>query len=201
MFFDLESGGLRYLEHDILKISAVCGDKELNIYIEPIKPILREASDVNKLTLENGQLHYKMNPVETAPINQALQQFMEFLQKIPKPILLGHYCKKFDLPFLRFFLEENDLWATFLSVVVRYVDTWIVFKEEFPNMSSYKQVDLVRELLEEEYEAHNALADVRALQKLCELKKDNLLDYRFGAKEIGLSRDRERSDLLNVTVH
>ena len=50
VFFDLETGGFQYLEHDILQISAVCGDKELNVYLEPTQPIPREASNVNKLT-------------------------------------------------------------------------------------------------------------------------------------------------------
>ena len=99
---------------------------------------------------------------------------------------MGHYSKKFDLPFLKHYLKENDLWETFLTVVVGYVDTWIVFRQEFPNRSSYKQVDLVRGLLGEDYEAHNALEDARALQKLCELKKEKLLHYKFGAKEIGI---------------
>ena len=115
--FDLETGGLRYLEHDILQISAICGDKEFNAYVEPTRPISREASNVNKLTHVNGQLHYHSNPVETIPIMDALQQFLDFLQEIPKPVLVGHYSKKFDLPFLRFYLKENDLWETFLSVV------------------------------------------------------------------------------------
>ena len=184
--FDLETGGLRYLEHDILQIAAICGDKEFNAYVEPTRPISREASNVNKLTHVNGQLHYKRNPVETIPITDALQHFMEFLQEIPKPVLVGHYSKKFDLPFLRFYLKENDMWETFLSVVVGYVDTWIVFRQEFPNRTSYKQVDLVRGLLGEEYEAHSALEDVRALQKLSKLVKEKLLKYRFGAKEIGM---------------
>ena len=184
--FDLETGGLRYLEHDILQISAVCGDKEFNAYVEPTRPISREASNVNKLTHVNGQLHYKRNPVETIPITDALQQFMDFLQEIPKPIPVGHYSKQFDLPFLRFYLKENNMWETFLSVVVGYVDTWIVFRQEFPNRTSYKQVDLVRGLLGEEYEAHSALEDVRALQKLSKLVKEKLLKYRFGAKEIGM---------------
>ena len=184
--FDLETGGLRYLEHDILQISAICGNKEFNAYVEPTRPISSEASNVNKLTQVNGQLHYHSNPVETIPIMDALQQFMEFLQEIPKPVLVGHYSKKFDLPFLRFYLKGNDMWETFLSVVVGFVDTWIVFRQEFPNRTSYKQVDLVRGLLGEEYEAHSALEDVRALQKLSKLVKEKLLKYRFGAKEIGM---------------
>ena len=184
--FDLETGGLRYLEHDILQVSAICGDKEFDAYVEPTRPISREASNINKLTHVNGQLHYKRNPVETIPITDALQQFMEFLQEMPKPVLVGHYSKKFDLPFLRFYLKENEMWETFLSVVVGYVDTWTVFRHEFPNRTSYKQVDLVKGLLGEEYEAHSALEDVRALQKLSELVKEKLLKYRFGAKEIGM---------------
>ena len=165
VFFDLETGGLRYLEHDILQISAICGDNEFNAYVEPTRPISREASNVNKFTHVNGQLHYKRNPVETVPITDALQQFMEFLQEIPKPILVGHYSKKFDLPFLRFYLKENGMWETFLSVVVGYVDTWIVFRQEFPNRTSYKQVDLVRSLLGEEVRSPQCTRGCQSITK------------------------------------
>ena len=138
------------------------------------------------MTIENGRLYYRMNPVKTVPIKEALQRFVEFLRGILKPVLVGHNSKKFDLPFLRFYLKENQMWEAFLSVVEGYVDTVIVFKKEVPNTpsASHKQVDLVKDLLGEEYEAHAALEDVRALQKLSELVKDKLLKYRFGAKEI-----------------
>ena len=73
-----------------------------------------------------------------------------------------------------------EQWKKFCEVVVGFVDTLPVFKKEFPNRSSYKQDILVKNLLHETYSAHNALDDVKALQKLCELVKTALPKHMFG---------------------
>ena len=141
---------------------------------------------MNHLTEMNGQLYYKANPVDTVPIDQALRKFIDFLKETDTPILVGHYCKNFDLPFIRFYLNQHDLWKSFISEVKGFADTWEIFKAEFPNRNSYKQVNLVKDFLGETYEAHSALEDVKALKKLSEEKiKDKLLKYRFGAKDMG----------------
>ena len=82
VYFDLETGGLDYTEHDILQIAAVCdnSDVEFNVYVQPTKTIEKEASWINRLTEKDGQLYYKKKPVTTVPTEEALKMFVNFLQ-------------------------------------------------------------------------------------------------------------------------
>ena len=104
-------------------------------------------------------------------IKDVLLEFIDFLETIQNPVLVGHNIKTFDLSFLFNHLMKCEQWENFCEVVVGFVDTLPVFKKEFPNRSSYKQDILMKNLLHESYSAHNALDDVKALQKLCELVK------------------------------
>ena len=183
VMFDLETGGLDYRTSDILQISAVCGTDTFNIYVSPERSSIDQgASKVNKLTIVQGTLHYKGDAVNSINIKEALENFIDFLENVHKPVLVGHNIKKFDVPFIGFYLKRYSLWERFLAAVVGFVDTWILFKQVYPFRPSYKQVDLVEHFLHESYDAHNALEDVKALQKLSDLVKDKLWDYRFGAK-------------------
>ena len=156
VIIDLETGGLMRMS-DILQISAVHNSKEFNVYVTPTQHISKAASNVTKLTVVNGQLHHKGNAVATLGINDAVQNFINFLKGIQKPVLVGHNIKTFDLIFLYNNLVKCDLWESFLSVVVGSVDTLLVFKKELPKRHSYKQEVLVAELLQESYSAHNAV--------------------------------------------
>ena len=68
-----------------------------------------------------------------------------------------------------------------LEIVAGFVDT-LVFKKEFPQRKSYTQVTLMTELMNETYHAHNALDDVKALQKMTELIKHVLPKNIFGSQ-------------------
>ena len=183
VMFDIETGGLKYWRCD-LQISAICSTNEFDIYVKPERPIDSGASAVNKLTQVQGNLFYQGNLVHSIPIEDALKKFVDFLENIHKPVLVGHNIKKFDLPFLGFYLKKFGFWKKFVTAVAGFVDTWILFRQEYPGRSSCKQVDLVAGLLGETYEAHNAMEDVKAVQKLCELVKDKLWDNRFGVGAI-----------------
>ena len=54
----------------------------------------------------------------------------------------------------------------FQELVVGAVETLPLSMEVFPGKASYKQEELVKSILSENYEANNALADVTSLQKL-----------------------------------
>ena len=129
--FDLETGGLMRTS-DILQISAVHNSKESNVYVTPTQHISKTASNVTKLTVINGQLHHKGNAVTTLGINDALQNFINFLKAIQKPVLVGQNIKTFDLIFLYNNLVKCELWESFLSVIVGFVDTLLAFKKELP---------------------------------------------------------------------
>ena len=68
-------------------------------------------------------------------------------------------------------LVKCQYWENFESIVIGFVDTFLVFKKEFPKRDSYKQDVLMQDLMHETYSVHNALDDVKALQKLLELVK------------------------------
>ena len=106
--FKLETGGLSR-ESDILQISAIYSNLEFNKYITPTQPISKGASDITKLTAINGHLYFEGNPVDTVTTKEALLQFMKFLKKRDKPLLVGHNIKIFDLSFLHINLVKFDL--------------------------------------------------------------------------------------------
>ena len=162
----------------------MCGSKEFNVYVEPTRPITEEASEVNSLTKINDHLCYKAKRVQTVPIEEALQKFLEFLKNINKPVLVGHYSKKFHFPFMRFYLEQCDLWEAFLTEVKGFVDTWEIFREKFPGLDSYSQIDLVHTFTDDNHEACSAKEKVKELQELSEKKsKMTLLITGLGQKK------------------
>jgi hypothetical protein len=62
-----------------------------------------------------------------------------------------------------------------------FIDSLSVFRKKYPNQS-LKQVDLVSMLLNESYDAHNAMSDVAALGKLMKfinLTKMDLMAHSF----------------------
>ena len=109
-------------------------------------------------------------------------EFINFLKSIHKPVLVGHNIKTFDLMFLHHHLKRIN--ENILSVVTGFVDTKLVFKKEFPQQHSYTQANLMTDLLDESYAAHNSLDDVKALPKLSQLVQHKFPSYSFGEGEI-----------------
>ena len=176
--FDLETSGLARTS-DILQLSAICGNKEFDMYISPLQPISKSASEVTKLSVINGVLCFEGNPVETVATKEALEQFIGYIKAIKNPVLVGHNIKTFDLRLLHHHLNKYELWDNFTSSVVGFIDTLSVFKKELPKQSSYKQSNLMDNLLNETYAAHNSLDDVKALQKLSQLVLSKFPSYIF----------------------
>ena len=181
--FDLETGGLARTS-DILQISAIHGSREFDRYITPTQVISKGSSEITNLTTVNGQLCYDGKPVITISINDALLELIDFLKTIQNPVIVGHNIKTFDLIFLYNNLVQCKKWENFYSTVVGFVDTLQVFKKEYPKRKSYKQVVLMMDLLQETYSAHNALDDVKALQRLLQLVTPVLPNYMFDSSVI-----------------
>ena len=148
--------------------------KQFNKYVTPTQRISRRSTDVTKFTEVNGQLYHDGKAVNTISIKETLTEFINFLKTFPNPVFIGHNIKAFDLIFLYNNLVKYELWETFVSIVVGFVDTLLIFKKEFPKRKSYKQEVLLSELMDKTYSAHNVLNDVKALQELLELVKSTL---------------------------
>ena len=120
--FDLETSGLARTS-DILQLSAICGNDEFDTYISPHQPISKSASEVTKLSVINGELCFEGNPVKTITAKEALVQFLDFIETIKNPVLVGHNVRRFDLRLLHHHLSKCKLWDKFTSLVVGFILT------------------------------------------------------------------------------
>lgn len=167
VFFDLETGGLGRTS-DIIQIAAKCKEKEFSIYAIPTRCISKEASAATCLTFDGNNLCYKGEAVPAVPPFEALIAFLNFLDSFNHPIIVGHNIQSFDLPILRHHLGSSNLLERFSGNITGFLDTLKISKKSLKdvNLPNYKQETLVHTLLGEEYEAHNAMADVTSLEKL-----------------------------------
>lgn len=77
--------------------------------------------------------------------------------------------------------------SEFCGIVIGFVDSLPLLKKIFPGQSSYKQVNLVSNLLAATYGAHNALEDVRSLELLIKYEKvtdKHLQDFTFSPEAV-----------------
>ncbi|KAI9546505.1 hypothetical protein NQZ68_026726 [Dissostichus eleginoides] len=167
VFFDLETTGLS-TSCEMVQLAAVSGGHSLNLYLIPRGQMQRGASKVTGFRVRRQRLYLHRQPVFTNTLREALVSFIAFLQMFEHPLVVGHNIRCFDCPVLARALEELDLRAEFEAAVSGYVDTLPLAREMLKErgLKSFRQENLVRELLGVNYKAHDALEDVRALQAL-----------------------------------
>lgn len=174
--FDIEATGLAR-SSDITQLSAYDGTDTFDCYIKPRQPISKAASSITGLTysFENNQMYHHGEPVESKEPYDALVSFTEYLQSRNKPILVGHNIQSYDVPILSSALREHGLLTTMVESVYGCMDTLSLAKRTVPKQSipNYKQETLVKTFLRIEYDAHNAIEDVRSLYNLFLLKWKN----------------------------
>ncbi|XP_028814857.1 exonuclease DPD1, chloroplastic/mitochondrial-like isoform X2 [Denticeps clupeoides] len=167
VFFDLETTGLDRAACDIVQLAAACGPDCFNVYLLPRSGIAEKASKLTGFTVERGRLLLRGTQMETVPLQQALELFLQFLSKVPKPLLVAHNAKSFDAPILVRVLKEFSLKDKFQDIVSGFLDTYTLSKEVLANESErFSQEYLVQHFLNKTYDAHNALEDAKALQEL-----------------------------------
>lgn len=151
---------------EILQIAATDGSDEFNAYVLPQHGISPAATAVNKLTFLHGTLFYNGRPVAAVSLPQALKKFVDWLQPKAPCLLLAHNAKSFDAKHLVRAVGKANLSDSFEEVVLGFSDTLPAFRELLPERKSHSQPNLATDLLDESYNAHNALADVQILHKL-----------------------------------
>lgn len=104
--------------------------------------------------------------VESESLKNVLILFLSWLQLRGKCILIGHNFLKFDLPRIFRAFEISKLLSAFEESVLGSVDTLPIYKSVYPGFDCYKQDYLVSKLVNIQYSAHDALADVESLQQL-----------------------------------
>lgn len=100
-------------------------------------------------------------PVHSSNLSFALESLVEFISRQGKcAVLSGHNIKSYDCHVLFNALEAVGKIDTFKDRVAGFVDTKLLFRSQFPGLSSYTQQDLVSSLLHCDYAAHDALQDL-----------------------------------------
>lgn len=172
--FDLETTGLGR-KSDITQIAACADEESFQNYAIPRCNITSEASRLTGITFcrETNCLFLNGKVVSGEHIQDALLNFITFLQSKKNPVLIGHNIKSFDLHVLFNRLQDFNLFSTFCQTVRGFIDTLqlcrrVISKEEVNNC--YKQENLVKMLTGQTYTAYNALADVKSLQILIKLR-------------------------------
>ena len=151
----------------ITQLAAVCSDgSTFGRYEMPSRPISMEATRATGISLQSGQLLYNGHPVESVSTKDCLVDFIAFLQSKKQPLCIGHNIRCFDCPILIYHLIAHSLMGMFENAVHAFLDTLVMYKQIYPERRSYKQEALVNDVLGQGYNAHNAEADVAALQQL-----------------------------------
>ncbi|CAL8358391.1 unnamed protein product [Lota lota] len=167
VFFDLETTGLGQA-CEIVQLAAVSGSNSINLYTVPRCRIQSGAAKVTGFRVRRHRLFLNRQPVLTNSLKEVILSFIAFLRMLGRPILIGHNIRRFDCPLLLRALDELHLRVEFQSTITGCLDTLPLARDicKDSGLQSFRQEYLVRELLGVDYNAHNALEDVRALQAL-----------------------------------
>ena len=137
------------MDADIVQIAAHCSSGQFSRYIKPRRRMSAGAAAVTGLTTEYGLLLLNGTPVETVPLKTAMKDFLDFLTNIENPLLVAHNCFRFDARLLFRCMQKLDFVSTFSSCVIGFSDSLFACKELYPGRKSYKQSDLVAEIVGE----------------------------------------------------
>ena len=167
----------------LIQIAAVHEDTMFSTYVTPLQPIsdgAREVTGINYISETNTMVHSGVVVTHSHPLD-ALLDFIDFLKAVgAKVVLVAHNNKAFDSCVLFNQLKFYKLWSSFCKFTVGFCDTLPFFKHMHHGLENYKQVTIAKELLGEEYEAHNAVEDCKMLKKLVmKTGQENVLSESF----------------------
>ncbi len=138
---------------------------------------MAEAMNITGLAVRDGQLCLNDLPMETVPLPEALQGFIDFVRGCggveQKAILMGYSISLYEIPILHRDLQKQGKLSELAEIIRGYVDVFDLVKALIPyrQIKNYKQKTLVKRYLPRmQYRAHNALDDARSLEALHRVK-------------------------------
>lgn len=152
----------------ITQIAAVRGKERFSCYVMPQITITPKASEITGITVNNGKMFHHSKQVDAVPVKDAFSQLCAYLEKSNNNILIGHNIQTYDCPLLFNALAScgEIVVNKFCDNVKGFVDTRKLFKITHSNQKSFAQQNLLKNIMGVTYDAHDALEDVVALQKL-----------------------------------
>ncbi|KAK7072927.1 hypothetical protein SK128_004438 [Halocaridina rubra] len=187
VIFDIETTGFRMPRH-ITQLAAVTSTRTFSQYVIPDVDIEEKVTEITGISFdrEKKQMYHKNQPVEAIPIHQALEKFLQIL-KYKSQVLVGHNIRKFDSSVLFSALEACGLYEKF-HCIVGILDTLELVKKIHPQLHNYQQENIYKIFFADEYNAHDALEDVTALQRIFDYVKkshtDEIKKHTFSTQSV-----------------
>ena len=179
----------------------ITGSRSFSQYVLPTEPITPGARQITGLSVSGDSLLHQGQPVETTDIKTALHRFCTWLKKNQNSVLIAHNGRKFDFPILVNELLSTGIYDNFSEVCKGFVDSLALFRKLLPGRKSYKQEELVREILNSSYGAHDAVEDASMLGKLVkhlEIDSKKMLDHSFGVNSVYNNMQFNREKTKNL---
>ena len=118
------------------------------------------------MTFYGGKLSHHGQEVNAISLSQALHSLDLFFGD-DTVVLAAHNCRVFDARVLVTAIRNSHS-LFLLRKIVGFADTLPLAKQLLPNQKKYNQETLFHQIIGENYAAHDALEDVKALKKIVE---------------------------------
>ncbi|XP_061194397.1 uncharacterized protein LOC133202576 [Saccostrea echinata] len=163
VYFDLETTGLGK-DCEVTQIGACVSEESFSQYVLPsTQSISPSATAVSGIAVKENLMFKNGMQVPCKNTKDAMKTFVAWLKKFSNIVLVVHNAK-FDSSVIVPAMQQVGLSAN--DFIIGFIDTLPLFREAVPNRRSYKQVNLLKDLCTAHYDAHDALADSQALQRL-----------------------------------
>ncbi|XP_006813185.1 DNA polymerase III PolC-type-like [Saccoglossus kowalevskii] len=184
--FDLETTSLGD-NADIVQLAAIHDKDVFNCYILPKKKMTKDASKLTKIYVRRYKVYHNRKVVPSTNLLRALERFCKWLSKYRNPLLVAHNAKRFDSRVIVQQADSVGYLPKLQQFIAGFVDSLPLFKLMCPDMTSYTQEHLVKEILHQSYDAHNAVGDVRSLSDLISHLHptvEHLISHSFSVSDV-----------------
>ena len=105
-------------------------------------------------------MHARGEVVRAITAREMFVNFNRWLEEcnIQNAVLVAHNGRKFDFPALMNSLNSLELGDDFCSRIIAFVDSLPLLKIKVPGRNTYSLGAMVNDILNAEYDAHDALA-------------------------------------------
>ena len=169
---DVETTGLSRTSHITQIAATVLGsDEQFSRYMLPCERISDGATATTGLAIifEDGRKRLALNGkvVESCSQKEGLSDFIEWLESRGRScVLVAHNCLSFDMRVLVNAAIREGLLADLEEWVDGFCDSLPLMKSALPSMTTYKLSSLYEDQFNDTFTAHDAMADVVALDRL-----------------------------------
>jgi DNA polymerase III epsilon subunit-like protein len=167
-------------------------DDSISMFVRPKNGLIPlHISKLTGIEMHELTMYCDMIPVPSYYTKDALTTFAEWIDKHPAPIIAAHNAS-FDA---RILVSACKNYGVEFRNLIEFADTIKIFKQEYPNQSSYKLHDLVQTYGSNalKLSAHNAVNDVVLLKDLLTnipTTTTRLSDITFSVEHVAINNEK-----------